>query len=410
MTKYALNVQNGKEMSLSKMLQTENDGYYVARTSHVGNQYLSNMALLAAGFPAQLYDRNLTFFDENYHPSQIILNGRQSTICHEGNVLTPFGEICRDEHSPIIARLINGYDNLANFHLESLKKIYGNLITTESEFYLKRMEITEEISAIINFYFPDSFNRRITSRGLTYSSKRRLATNEFCKVNNKTINTLQNLATAKNSDSFEMGSLPTLSAVLVINTVLASLASNKDIVFELAGPDMANYMYNKARQNEINKMYATLADNFPGLPEQLTLTVVPTFYFRFAVLESELPALDNLIENLLRYRQISKEKKILLNQAKQGRKMDNALQEELRIISAPLSNKAISLAHAMHENRLTERLLSQNNLCEGNFFSHYDLLAAKEPLVISPLAKDFSMAECQSLMETLAQSKRMATR
>lgn len=410
MPKHRLEVFNGEALSLSDLHKKKEDGHYIARTSHIGNQYLSNLVMLSAGFPAQLYDRNLIQIDENYWPSRIILNGKHETICQDGNVLTPFGRIYREGITPAVAKIINGYDNLANFHRKSLEEIYGRLISTESEFYLRQMEITEELSAIINFYYPEAFNRRITARGMTYSSTKHLGLNEFCRVNSNTINNLHDLTSGTDSPSFTSGLLPTLSAVLVINTVLASLSSNKDTVFELAGPDMAQYIYTDSRQNEINRIYATLADNFPGLPELLTLTIVPTFHCRFAALESELPKLDYLIKNLLQYRRISSEKKKILKEAKQNRKMTKTLQDELRILSEPLSNKAIALAGEMNKNPLTERLLSQDKLSEGGFFSHYDLLAAKEPLVISSLAMDFSMMECRSLLETLTQSKRMSSR
>lgn len=411
MHKHRIEIVDGSGMSITDIKKMQNAGFALARTSHLGSQYLSNQALLSSGIKAHLYDRNLTLDDRNYWPNHIIMNGQQFLIGEKKNILTPFGRITGDQTDAAVHEAVNGHKNLAALHFSSLEKLYPGLVCTETQFYAKQREVAEEISAIIHHDFPRLFNRRVNSDGTTQQCNDNLSARKFCQLNGNTLNVLQNFSTHDGREIFDCGVLPTLSAVLVINTVLMFLGSDKDIIYELAGPDMAQYSYVDARQVEVNKVYAKLAENFPGLPERLQLVVIPTFHFRFASLTSEVSALNDLIENLLRFCRLTREKRAAINQAKQGQKMTLELQSTLREMSATLSQQTNDLAHQMHENSgLAQRMLDQDNFREGRFFSHYDVLTAHESLCVSEKAQDFSMAECQKMIEVLKQSKHLLRR
>jgi len=403
-----IEVVDGGDLTVADINRSLQAGYFVARTSHIGNQYLSNMALLAAGFPAQLYDRNLAQDDKNYWPAHVILGGQRFLVSEAGNVLTPFAPISQGVLSDVTVGLVNGYSNLAEFHFGVLRKMYPTLVGTESQFYLGQEEVVEELSAILHFYYPELFNRCVDRDGNTSKCDSRLIGSLFCQTNSLTMQSLHNLAMCKNFDPLHRGVLPTLHAVLVINCALAALASDRDVIFELAGPDMARYIRVDARQREINEIYANVVSEFKGLPEKLRLTVVPTFNFRFAALQSEMPALNDLIANLLQYRRIVIEKRALLNDVKKGKQNTQELQEELKILSEPFSGKMLNLARDMHDgNELSKRILGQDDFLEGHFFSHYDILKAGEPLRVSAMAENFSMNECQALLKVLADSRRL---
>jgi len=411
MNKHRIEIINGSGMSIADVKKMQSAGYSLARTSHLGSQYLSNQALLSSGIKAHLYDRNLTMDDRNYWPNHIIVNGRQFPVSGKKNVLTPFGSIVRNQANTEVHQLINGHNNLAALHFSSLEKLYPGLVCTETQFYFRQREVTEEISAIIHHDFPRLFNRRVNSDGSTQQCNDSLSARKFCQLNSNTLNVLQNFSTNDSREIFDCGVLPTLSAVLVINTALMALASDKDIAYELAGPDMAQYSYVDSRQVEVNKVYSKLAESFSGLPERLQLVIVPTFYFRFAALASEMAALDDLVNNLLLYRQIAAQKRTAINHVKQGQRMTAELQDQLKIMSASLSQRTNDLTHQMHESSgLAQRMLDQDNFRDGRFFSHYDVLTANQSLRVNDESLNFSMTECQNLIEVLRQSKRLLRR
>jgi hypothetical protein len=134
------------DVSLRGLQTLKREGYFVARSAHVGNQYLSNKLLYASGIPALLFDRNLFQRDINYHPGRIVRKGGESELGHVRG-LVPFGA------------------GVCDAHLKPLKALFGDLCQTEAVYFTKHRTLVSQVFGLMQRHKPGVFDRYLCDCG-----------------------------------------------------------------------------------------------------------------------------------------------------------------------------------------------------------------------------------------------------
>lgn len=266
------------------------------RSSHLGNQYPSNLLLLEAGVPAVLFDRNVAGKDRNYRPESLVVGGRDHRIAqHDAG---PFGErtwriapFLEWNGNRDVAEQFVAAPSPAALHFRSLRLLYPDRVELESEFLLRHRALLEPVFAAVARWLPREFDRqvdahgRVTPRSACWPSPLPASVFETCRV------ILDRL------EGKEVPRLPLLlhsnPLAMYVMAYAAARSAGVDTLVDCSGPDMVQYVRTlEPRLQAIHNAVGMVL----GPQEDLRLAIVPTASLvftapgRHAVLEEFLDA------------------------------------------------------------------------------------------------------------------------
>ncbi len=271
------------DVSLRALQALHSSGHFVARSSHIGNHYLSNLLLWTVGLPALLFDRNLFQRDVNYHPGHHIIGGKITPL-NATKGLVPFGrDVCQ-------------------VHLAPLRSLFAGLCPTEAEYFSAHADVVQKVFALMAKHMPHVFDRYLCACGEVYkllmSGNNYVADCPACgrtllpydSVAESAFNLVLGIANAENGGGgAQTGVLWSLPLHLVLESILNVLDSGKNVVYQLSGPDMIRYTRNGAWLSEVRWVWAVLQKQAPAygldLPEEIHVHVVPTAEMRFGYIQ-----------------------------------------------------------------------------------------------------------------------------
>lgn len=360
-------------------------GHFVSRSSHIGNQYLSNMLLVSLGLPACLYDRTTFGKDLNYHPRARIIGGvREILTSADGSVVVPYGSF--DQR-------VSDFGRPAQFHVKTFSSLFPKCVETESSLLLRHKERLEKVFSHLARY-PELFDRYISPEGeFVCALPRRSVSGEELL---STIQTLRDLVYEEGIPlaTIKGGFIPCISLVAVIIALVGYWESGQMVIYELSGPDMARYALRPSFREKTQQVWDILhwgeISRKSEIPPALTLRIIPTADFRFGYLTGDVGSLAVLeaIEEIL---DCQKAKRAGIG----GVDKRNGSE---RLAVAELFNAAMApLIRRVKES-------SWNifyDIHAGSFFSHHDLLASGKTLAVPEKYLDMTFAEMERRMGLL---------
>lgn len=265
------NLHVDEEASIGDLAAKVRAGESVVRSSHAGNQYASNLALLRAGIPAVQYDRTTGEKDRNYHPHLILRDGQsrlRGVLCHP---------------STLVARTTAGTD-----HLRVLRRVipeeharielYGDYLRRHEACDRSVLSILRQVGHTLGGK-TWQWHRFVEDSGTIV--ERRPAT--WAQIEAEGI-----FGVTRETHGWIM---PNIFNVLLMS-LFESLEYRAQRIHHLSGPDMIQYIGRMAP--EISALWDEVA-SYIGAPLDLEFHLYPTAAAKFATIASRRGQLDELI-------------------------------------------------------------------------------------------------------------------
>ncbi|MGL4757938.1 MAG: hypothetical protein ACRCXZ_01260 [Patescibacteria group bacterium] len=287
-------IQVENEITLNQILELNDSKAPIQRSSHIGNQYISNLVLTSLGIPINQFDRSVPIKDKNYHPDLRIQNGQTTRILDIGEV----HKLTR---------------NLKTHHCQSLFEYFnkGSVeIYPSSNVFQYSQYIQDNSDLILEIFQSLSFDLTQWNRFVL----------EDGTIQNRTpANKNELLSQLLDVTSFNGGYIfPNIINTLVVGIV--DLINSNDLnqssklgtVYHISGRDMIQYLPNQGNVDLLSQMYSQVLSNSQQLSDQLPpileFKLVPSFQLNLAVPKSFQIELDDLLALNLEKSQINSEK------------------------------------------------------------------------------------------------------
>lgn len=397
-----LTVEVRDDLSVNDLIGLRKKGFFVFRSGHLGNHYLSNLLLFACGVPCHLFDRNLVVRDRNYWPEFILAEGSHIPLADpipQKASLVYFASANKSVLIPGLARFF-AESNIAGTHFKSMEESF-KYVWSESHFLDRHLQLVFCIVSELANISPELFQRVFGADGVI-GKEDCISKNAIAKEIVETNSYFRRyLDEGQNSLHFSKGRLMSIEANVLVHSICACLITGKSEVYEISGPDMVRYATNKGFCRKLSDCYNFLRKRIDFLPPKVTLNIVPSFYFRFGSLFSERAEMDCLWQSLKEFFAVNKEKRRVLNETKrtfQNKVLLRAQIKKLAEISEFYNKDLRIIAAKIHSGGVGRRI--DFDLAAGNFFSQYDLLLSGEQLYIpkeaisTPMNKLFSYFKC----------------
>lgn len=282
-----LTIETGWHLSLADLTELRKQGYSLIRTNHLGNLPPRDIVLLDLGFKSVLFDRNICAprilkgangarMDTTFLPESICVRGNRDIIAEpKDNTLAAVLPITHAHW--IIDELGGSYFSPSAVHYASLKKCFGEAITTESQYWVAHRDMVDKLmNAAMLKKWP--YIDRLVRDG------------EVVKIKERPDDNLPGLADlawelnysladiAADGKSRECsGALYGNALAIGLMTAIEAVLTGKNKVYQLSGRQMIQYMSGKEYQERFQTMFKFFADRSGlDLPEELTIVVVPT--------------------------------------------------------------------------------------------------------------------------------------
>lgn len=418
---FALKVRG--DVTPRQLVALHQSGHAVYRTAHIGNQYLSNLLLVSLGLPLYLYDKTTLSRDINYHPAVKIRNGAYEKLAAPTDTLVPYAT-CSPEKTERAPSLFNvealpGYsagsvvrkDTPASIHYQALKKLFGDLVFTEAELFLRYEEKIAEIFSIIERHDPTRFNRYTFPCGCMVGLSQAVPglCHARCPHQEKDISrenmaheamqllySLRDLVLHPETAVRSGGVVPSLALTQIICSLVGWWESGKPEVYELSGPDFIKYGPNPEFIRELKSIFSEI-QKYGGpsleLPSHLYMELVPTADFRFGYIQGD--PISSLMLWLYRTAmEMQQEKKKVLARLSE--------KEKHMAISRTAEFGGVKnvLAQALKESKGTWDIFY--DIHQQMFFSQHDLLPDKR-LVIPEQFLDMPFGEMKAFLHRIQQ-------
>ncbi len=288
-----LSIKAEYDVTVADLISLHRSGYSVFRTSHAGNWSSYKLLLSQLGLPDCVWDVTCMHEDIKNQPQKQFLAGDTMSLLDE----PPEKPINGEKHLSLYQRCCNGTHTLSSYHLEPLKKLYGNVVCTQSELLLEEEERLKRVFAVVQKYAPEMIGRYILPCGCmvnlnqvsqdTYKArcKHHTATVQKDDLAASAISTLHELRILALNPK---GYIPKGGALYSFNLVVASFLlwsfwkfGDKPI-YMLSGPDMIGYATKESFIRSVENVLTLVAQHSPDLiPSNVDLRVVPATLFCF---------------------------------------------------------------------------------------------------------------------------------
>jgi hypothetical protein len=374
-------IQPTRSLSLSCLAQLHAQGFYVVKTPHVGNIYPNNLACAAAGIPLLLCDQTFGERDTNFHPHLLIVGGRAEVVARSDRMMT---------HARITRAPDNFSDRFkvgesaAEAHVRALRDALPQAsVETLTEREVRLVDMLMPAYEILTKMQPSSWRRILrTEDGVVIPVSH---VPQWKEIESIGIHRLSANGT---------GWIVPNAWNILLDGLIGSLTSGRNIVYELSGPDMINYW--PKHSQEISAGYDLLRKElWPQLPETLTLCIIPVAEMRLVCSEGRRGLLDAVVDSYLR---------ILGERTTSGEVLRTAPQEQR---SAVITQLQATRKRLYEETREAVRNCPEifYEIKQANFFTQYDLLRG-EILAIHPWGIEQPIDTIEQMMTML---RRMAS-
>jgi hypothetical protein len=362
--------------SLGQLLRMHAKGDPVFRTGHLGNSYVSNLVLQAAGIPYMCFDRNY-ITDPLYEPSCVMLGNYKYPILSEPRASQIVG----------YARLDSADWLIANVHYEAFKR-FGGIFELESRFYAEHAENVSQIwESLEGMYLCD---RTALAEGVVQPKVYTPTARDFLACQEGYARAIEENVPDKLPEVFHY---PELTFVIALMTALHAQLHDCDEVYILAGQRMTKYVKNKeGRYREI--MERLVARGF--LKRIPVAHVLPTTAYNVAGLSAFAAHIDQIFEAAWASVEMRRNFMYSLPQGVTGR-AKKELHKKIQAQTRPLSRKIRELLYAL------PKPFTQGEV----FFSQHDI-QTKDDLYVPSGLYDLDYARvCE--IDALVQSIRANT-
>jgi len=333
-------------LTLSKLATIQQQGFSVMKTPHVGNQHPSNLLCAALGFHIDMVTNTIGERDKNFHP-QLRIEGGASAPLYCGTVLTPLAAApCG---TPV-----------EEYHMSSARRVFPRTtITTDVELLTSEPVLAERVMRKATEVVPRLWYRRVTACGQVIKDSS-WSYAEAAK------------AVFRFTDQSAGWLVPNAISILY-TAIWQSLATGRDAVYALSGPDMVKYIGGLA--SNLSTMYDAVRREVPQLPEVLHVYVVPVAQCKLVSHRREADAVDAVVDVLSWYERQPVEVR--------GQAMASICDIGIRY---PEFTRPIA---------------------EARFLSHYDLVASDE-LYVPTWLLDAPLARVEHFMKVLDKGRTQA--
>lgn len=251
-----LTIETDQNLTLSDLLQKQQEGFSVMRSAHVGNARIYNQVLANAGIKMLLVDHNITGKDANYVPGSIVTQYGAEQFAPNG-VLSMRTEVSCP---------ITGTDRyIDEIHQASLATAFSDAEVLTNTVYVQSNEsIVSEVIDIFSVEMPELFTRYVE----TDQQRTGEGTGRF-KV------TASNMLQLQDNPRKDGGILIPNDVDIISNFVVEALATGQDMQYHISGPDMINYTAEERNRQRLQRMYELLGKTSFGaqLPPELTVVM-----------------------------------------------------------------------------------------------------------------------------------------
>lgn len=235
-------------ITLVELCIKREQGYSVLKTPHIGNQHPSNLLCAALGIPLDMVSFTNGERDKNFHP-HLRIEGGVGTQLYAPSVWTPFATTPCGRSAE-------------DYHQSSVQAVFPSLtITTDLGLMKQFPELAEAVFVAATRSVSRLWYRKVTEVGQVVK----------CEYDNVSWGKIASNIFRFSDD--RAGFIVPNRANILFSLAWQSLSSGRDTVYHLSGPDMVGYI--GKQQHSLNLMYDALRAGYPGLPEVLTVYIVP---------------------------------------------------------------------------------------------------------------------------------------
>ncbi len=258
-----------KPWTWQTILALRDAGFSVMKTPHIGNQHPSNLLCAALGIHMDMVTFTQGEKDRNFHPHLRIAGGTASQL-YEASVYTPFA-------------VVTDGQSAEDFHQRSVQERFaGTMVTTDIELLHQELEVSVRVLEAATRSLPGLWYRHVDHAGMV------------TKVSEPALQTL--LSQIFRVTSSTSGYVIPNRLHMMVTFVWQILATGRDTVYHLSGPDMVGYI--GKLESGLSRMYDAIRTVVPGLPDVLTVYVIPVAQSRFVTHRSRRDTLDALLETI----------------------------------------------------------------------------------------------------------------
>ena len=288
-----LSIKPEYDVTVADLINLHKSGHSVFRTSHAGNWNSYKLLLSELGLPDCVWDVTCMHRDVNNQPQKQLIDGGVMPLLDEKPEKPSNGE----KHLTPYQRCCNGTQTLSSYHLEPLKKLYGDLVRTQSELLLEYEENLTRMFKVAEEHAPEMIGRYVLPCGCmvtlkqessgTYRAQCRHNT-ALIKAEDLAQSAIDTLHELKQLVTNPKGYLPKGGALYSFDMVVASFLlwsywkfGNKAI-YMLSGPDMIEYATKEGFVDDVGRVLTLMRKHVPDLvPDTIDVRIVPTALFCF---------------------------------------------------------------------------------------------------------------------------------
>lgn len=290
-----LSIVAEENLTVRDLLDLKQSGHSVYRTSHAGNWSTYKLLLSELGLPDCIWDVTCIYNDINNQPRYQILGGQKIHLMNGNDpgcpnfrtkFLTPY-------HRPAN----NPETTLSHFHIAPLKKLFGGVVTTQSEALLEYKEFMETVFDIVQKYCPEQFGRYILPCGCMVPLNKcgdvyqarcdhdRVSVNQLNLAESaiKTLEELKRLVLDPVGYTPLGGVLYSFELVVATYYLWSYWKFGDKVVYELSGPDMIGYATKEKFISRVEKVMMVVGAHMPAdlCPQKIEAKIIPATFFRF---------------------------------------------------------------------------------------------------------------------------------
>ncbi len=368
-------------VSLNDLVAQDELGLPVLRTPHVGNFSDGNLTTMALGLRHMISDRMMTGRDTIYHPADVIVGGSVEQVAPKAATRSVSHTVV--ETLPTISPVEAQHgEPLVELHNRALRAAFPGVarFETQTDYMLRYSEITREVVAIVAEGIMPEFNRYMQSDGHVTGIRPEAAAVEL-----KTNGFFHDGGEQTN----DRGLLLPNRVAILLDAVIEALEYQSDVVYELCGQTMADYV-KKGSYQKLDQLYQQIREQASfgsKLPSQLNVIFVPTADARFVVPTDMQPQVDELLDTYVAHKADEKARGVTRGQKLAG--LDGAAKGDLAKELGTI-DKATSAAERAEIGRLAiglERLFAGTDT--GQQITQYDLVT--DGYYLAPQLLDFSL-------------------
>lgn len=260
-------------LTLARLVAIQRQGCSVMKTPHVGNQHPSNLLCASLGFHMDMVTNTIGERDQNFHP-HLRIEGRVGTELFSPTLLTPLASAPCGTPAE-------------EYHQSSVRRVFPRTtITTDAELLLSETGLAEKVMRRATSVVSQLWYRKVTGGGVVMKAASPLCFSAIA----------DDVFRFSNPSS---GWLVPNKINIIYTSVWQSLATGRNKVYALSGPDMVGYI--GGLRDKLSAMYDAVRKEVLDLPEVLHIYVVPVAQCKLVSHRISVDAINAVVDVLKWY-------------------------------------------------------------------------------------------------------------